>query len=76
MTAETPRDLIESVADMRFPPRIDERMTWLMDRNTDGRLSASERAELESLVEWSESIALIRARALRVLGRTPTTAVA
>lgn len=66
-----PRELIESVADMRFPAKTDERLTWLMDRNTEGQLTTTERAELESLVELSERIALIRAQALRVLGRSP-----
>ena len=66
-----PRELIESVAGMRFPAKTDERLTWLMDRNTDGRLTPTERGELESLVELSESIGLIRAQALRVLGRSP-----
>jgi len=41
-----------------------------MDRNTEGLLSASEREELEALVELSETIALLRIQALRVLGRT------
>lgn len=66
-----PRALIESVAGMRFPAKTDERMTWLMDRNTDGQLTQTERGELESLVELSESMSLIRAQALRVLGRSP-----
>lgn len=66
-----PRDLIESVAGMRFPSKTNERMTWLMDRNTEGQLTPTEQDELESLVELSESIALVRAQALRVLGRSP-----
>lgn len=66
-----PRDLIESVAGMRFPTKTDERLTWLMDRNTEGRLTPTERDELESLVELSETISLVRAQALRVLGRSP-----
>jgi len=68
---EAPRGLIESVAGMRFPAKTDERMTWLMDRNTDGQLTGTERDELESLAQLSESIALVRAQALRVLGRSP-----
>jgi hypothetical protein len=66
-----PRELIESVADMRFPAKTDERLTWLMGRNTEGQITPTERAELESLVELSERISLIRAQALRVLGRSP-----
>ena len=41
-----------------------------MDRNTEGELSATERDELEALVELSETIALLRGEALKVLGRS------
>ena len=71
MTAvvETPLELLESVAGMRLPPKTDARLQSLMDRNTNGVLTPDERVELESLVELSESIAVVRAKALRVLGR-------
>ena len=69
---EAPMELLESVAGMRFPAKTDRRLRWLMDRNTNGLLTADERDELESLVELSESIALVRAQALRLLGRSPT----
>ncbi|MFT5524187.1 MAG: hypothetical protein ACI9HK_002138 [Pirellulaceae bacterium] len=42
-----------------------------MDRNNEGQLTPSEFEELESLVEMSESLALVRAEALRLLGRKP-----
>ena len=42
-----------------------------MDRNNEGQLNAAERAELESLVDLSESMSLIRAKALHLLGRNP-----
>jgi hypothetical protein len=42
-----------------------------MDRNSEGRLTHPERAELESLVEMSEAISLVRAGALHLLGRKP-----
>ena len=42
-----------------------------MDRNTEGKLTAQEREELESLVDLSERLSLVRAEALRLLGRTP-----
>jgi hypothetical protein len=42
-----------------------------MDRNTEGRLTKAEKAELESLVEMSETISLVRAEALHLLGRRP-----
>lgn len=69
---EAPLELVESVAGMRFPPKTDARMQTLMDRNTNGQLTATEREELEALVELSESMALVRAQALRLLGRSPT----
>jgi hypothetical protein len=68
---EAPVDLVEAVADMRFPPKMDGRLRWLMDRNTDGLLTPAERDELEALAELSETMSLVRARALRLLGRSP-----
>jgi hypothetical protein len=40
-----------------------------MDRNTEGLLTDAER--LEALVEPSETLALVRATALQLLGRAP-----
>lgn len=68
---EAPQTLIESVAAMRFPARMDALLQTLMDRNTEGKLSANEREELEALAELSEKMSLVRAQALRLLGRTP-----
>jgi hypothetical protein len=70
-TIPTPIDLVESVAGMRLPPKADALLTSLMDRNTNGQLSASEREQMESLVEVSEQMALVRAQALHLLGRKP-----
>jgi hypothetical protein len=42
-----------------------------MDRNTEGALTPEERQDLEVLVELSETHSLVRAQALRLLGRTP-----
>jgi hypothetical protein len=42
-----------------------------MDRNNEGQLTPAERTEMESLVEVSETISLVRAEALRLLGRMP-----
>ena len=68
---ESPTAVLEEVADLSFPPETEARMTWLMDRNTDGLLTDSERADLESLVELSESLSLVRAEAIHLLGRKP-----
>ena len=62
---------VESVSGLRLPPRADMRLQQLLDLNTEGLLKDTERAELEELVELSETLALVRATALQLLGRTP-----
>jgi len=42
-----------------------------MNRNNEGLLQESERAELEALVELSEQLSLVRGEALQILGRQP-----
>jgi hypothetical protein len=66
-----PIEWVERVSELRLPPRSDRRLRELMDRNNEGQLNAAERAELESLVEVSESMSLVRAKALHLLGRMP-----
>jgi hypothetical protein len=66
-----PRELAEAVADLHFPAVTDERLQDLMDRNNEGALSQEERKELECLAEMSQAISLVRAKALRYLGRKP-----
>jgi hypothetical protein len=68
---QAPVEIVEQFADLRFPPRMDAHLQRLMDRNTDGTLSEGEREQLESLVELSQTISLLRAQALRLLGRKP-----
>jgi hypothetical protein len=66
-----PLQMVEAVAALHLPPIADRRLRVLMDRNNNGALSFEEREELESLVELSETISLVRADALELLGRTP-----
>lgn len=68
---EAPVDLIEAVAALRFPDTTDHLLQELMDRNNQGALTADERQKLEALVELSESLSLVRAQALHLLGRKP-----
>jgi hypothetical protein len=68
---EAPIEMVEAVAALRLPPRGDRRLQILMDRNTNGTLTPEQKEELEALVELSETIGLVRAQALRVLGRKP-----
>jgi hypothetical protein len=69
---EAPLEMVEAVAALRLPRKADERLQALMDRNTEGVLRPEEVEELQAWVELSESIALVRADALQVLGRKPT----
>jgi hypothetical protein len=68
---EAPIEMVEAVAALRLPPRGDHRLQILMDRNTNGALTPEQKEELEALVELSETISLVRAQALHVLGRKP-----
>jgi hypothetical protein len=61
---------VKSVSALRLPRTSDRRLRTLMDRNNEGRLSAQEREELESLVDLSERLSVVRAEALRLLGQT------
>lgn len=70
-TIDAPLKWVETVGDLRLPPKTDERLQELMDRNNDGLLSEDDRADLESLVELSERLSLVRAEALHLLGRKP-----
>lgn len=68
---EAPSDWVETVSDLRLPAGADRRLQQLMDRNNEGALTLEERAEMETLVEVSEELSLVRAEALRLLGRRP-----
>jgi hypothetical protein len=70
-TVDAPLEWVETVGNLRLPPRADQRLQALMDRNNEGLLTETERAELEALVELSERLSLVRAAALHLLGRPP-----
>jgi hypothetical protein len=66
---EAPVEMMEAVAALRLPPHADRWLQTLMERNNNGTLTAGEREELAALAELSESISLVRADALQLLGR-------
>ena len=70
-TLDAPVDLMKAIAHLRLPARANRQLQDLMDANNNGTLSDSERDVLAELVEWSESISLLRARALHLLGEQP-----
>ncbi|MDB5387917.1 MAG: hypothetical protein JWM11_3563 [Planctomycetaceae bacterium] len=71
---DAPVDLLEAIAHLRLPPHADRQLQDLMDANTNGVLTDSERDDLAALVEWSESVSLLRAQALHLLGEQPESA--
>ncbi|MFO7906985.1 MAG: hypothetical protein R6U98_30290 [Pirellulaceae bacterium] len=70
-TIHAPVEWVETVGNLRLPPKADRRLQELMDRNNEGLLTEADRADLESLVELSERLSLVRAEALHLLGRKP-----
>ncbi len=68
---EAPVDLMEAVAHLRLPPHADRQLQDLMDANNNGLLTDSEREQLADLVDWSESLSLLRAQAMHLLGEQP-----
>lgn len=71
-TIDAPVEWVETIGQLRLPSKADDRLQQLMDRNNEGELATGEREELESLVELSERLSLVRAEALLLLGRRPT----
>ncbi|HQZ66420.1 MAG TPA: hypothetical protein PLY87_15125 [Planctomycetaceae bacterium] len=71
ITIDAPLEWVESVGRLRLPPKADQRSQELMDRNNEGLLTDTERTDLESLVELSERLSLVRAEAIHLLGRKP-----
>ena len=70
-TIDAPLKWVETVGNLRLPHKTDQRLQELMDRNNEGLLTEAEHADLESLVELSEQLSLVRAEALHLLGRRP-----
>lgn len=71
VVVSAPVDWVEAVSELRLPAKADRQLQELMDRNTEGLLTERERSEMEALVEVSEQLSLVRAEALRLLGRKP-----
>ena len=68
---DAPLEGVEFVGSLRLPLRTDKRLQELMDRYNEGLLTDTERVDLESCVELSERLSLVRAEAIHLLGRKP-----
>ena len=71
MTVAASEEWVESVSTLRLPDWADDLLQKLMDANNEGRLSSEQRCQLASLAEWSESLSIMRAEALKLLDRKP-----
>ena len=70
-TIDAPLEWVESVGSLRLPPKADQRLQVLMDCNNEGLLTDTELIDLESYVELSERLSLVRADVIHLLGRRP-----
>lgn len=68
---KVPLDFIEEAANLRLPPRLDQRLQELLDRSLGSRLTESEQEQLEALLEFASLLSGLRERALRLLGPKP-----
>ena len=66
-TIDAPLEFMQNVAHLHLAAIADQQLQRLMDANTNGLLSEEEQEQLAELVEWSESISLLRAQALHSL---------
>jgi hypothetical protein len=54
---------LRALSDSKLTVAAQERMSDLLDRNSDGLLSEAEKAELTELVEQAEQLSLLKTRA-------------
>lgn len=68
LTPEVARQLV----DLRADPALQERIDTLADRNTEGQLTPEEREEYETYVRASRFIAVLQAKARKLLAQPPS----
>jgi hypothetical protein len=67
LTPEVARRLVELRADAELQKRVD----MLADKNTEGELTPAEREEYELFVRTSRFIAILQAKARKLLAQPP-----
>lgn len=63
---------LRALSDCKLTVTEQERMSDLLDRNSDGLLSEAEKTELAKLVEQSEQLSLLKTRAQYTLHQLAT----
>ena len=64
-----PKEYLEQIANLRFPPETDARLQHLMDVNNEGNLNEQESSELEAYVRMNELLSILKGRAMIMLRR-------
>jgi len=62
-----PDDVLWTTAREKMQPDIQERLSFLMDKNSDGTITPDEYAELSQLVEHGERLLLRKSTAMKYL---------
>jgi len=62
-------DELEALADSMLAPSAQARLDDLLNRNTEGRLAAAEKAELDRLVARVDQLTILKTRARFTLGQ-------
>lgn len=65
----------ESINRLSLPPEVRCRMQELVRRQSQGKLSASERRELDLIIEAKDALDVIRAKAGAVLASSPPASI-
>jgi DICT domain-containing protein len=68
LTPEVARRIVE----LRADPELQKRVDMLADRSAEGQLTPEERAEYETYVRASRFIAILQAKARKLLARHPS----
>jgi hypothetical protein len=61
-------DALQRLVDLRADADLEERLSTLADRNTEGLLSGEEREEYETYISAIHVISILQAKARRLLG--------
>jgi hypothetical protein len=68
LTPEVARRLVE----LRADPELQKRLDTLADKCTEGQLTAEEREEYETYIQASRFIAILQAKARKLLAQHPS----
>jgi hypothetical protein len=59
---------LRALSELRASPEASERMEWLAERANEGQLTAGERAEYESCIQFANFLGVLQTKARKKLG--------